>query len=90
VASETVEPYQVLPSYAGIQQLIAEGALEDAGHDEFRIRRKLRLPAGLVSGVWLLPPGVPVPDGKPGRVCLVSEETGHPVAGFDSSRSLCS
>lgn len=85
VASAPVDPYAVLPRYAGMQELIAEGALEDTGHDEFRIRRKLRLPAQLTSGIWLLPAGVPLPDGKPGQMCLVSEETGRAVPGFDAA-----
>jgi hypothetical protein len=87
VSASPVRAYTVLPGYAGLQQLVQEGAVEDIGNNEFRIRRKIRLPAALISGVLLLPKGVPPPDGERGRVCVISEETGKPAFGRDGA--LC-
>jgi hypothetical protein len=84
-----VRAYPVLPGFAGIQQLVEQGALQDLSNDEYRILRKIRLPAELRSGALLLAKGVPVPDGKPGRACLISEETGRLVQGFDGRNLFC-
>ncbi|MGU3588662.1 hypothetical protein [Methylobacterium brachiatum] len=47
------------------------------------ILRRVRLPAGLNgahSVRFVLGRGVPMPEGSPGHSCIVSEETGEPVA----------
>jgi hypothetical protein len=87
VSNSPLRNYTVLPGPAGLQQLVEEGAVDAIGHDEFRIRRKIRLPAGLNAGTFLLPKDIPTPDGIPGSVCVISEETGRPAHGFD--RALC-
>jgi len=42
-----------------------------ASPDRFKVKQKLRLPAG-VAGTFILPSDVPLPEGDLGRVCLVS------------------
>jgi hypothetical protein len=89
VASDKAERYGVLPSQAGLLQLVSAGALTKSNNGEFHIRQKIRFPAGLAgahSARFLLLRGVPVPDGNPGHSCVISEETGQPVAG---SRTPC-
>jgi hypothetical protein len=55
---------------------------------EFRIVRQIRLPAGLRGGAtsFVLAKGVPLPDGDPGGVRIVSEETGLIVMGPELRR----
>ncbi|MCV9940616.1 EF-hand domain-containing protein [Boseaceae bacterium BT-24-1] len=82
VATAKVEPYEVLPSQAGLLQLVNSGALEQRG-GEFHIKQKIRFPAGLYgahSARFLLLRGVPLPDGTAGHSCVISEETGQPIA----------
>jgi len=54
---------------------------------EFRIVRQIRLPAGLRGATsFVLAKGVPMPDGDPGGVRIVSEETGLIVMGPELRR----
>jgi hypothetical protein len=56
--------------------------LKRAGNGEFLIQEKIRYPAGLYGGYsvkFLLPRGVPNPDGDAGHSHVISEETGRPV-----------
>lgn len=90
VASSRVERYQVLPQQSGLLQLMKEGVLQRisvrsfAGNMSFKIVKPMkRFPAGLAgahSVTFLLAKGVPVPAGSPGHSCVISEDTGQPVA----------
>lgn len=87
-ASSKAEAYDVLPNQAGLLQLVNSGALVERG-GEFHIKQKMRFPAGLFgahSVRFLLLRGVPLPDGRAGHSCVISEETGQPAAG---SRNPC-
>jgi hypothetical protein len=82
VASLRAEAYLVLPQQAGLMQLMQLGALERNEDGDFRIQRKIRLPAELNGGHKLiLPAGVPEPDGEAGHACVFIEETGKPMHG---------
>jgi Ca2+-binding EF-hand superfamily protein len=88
VASGEAARYEVLPSQAGLLQLVRSGALSRNRKGDFLIKQKIRFPAGLYgahSVRFLLLSGVPVPDGDPGHSCAVSEETGQPLAGVRTS-----
>ena len=82
VGSAPVRRYQVLPQQAGLLQLLREGAIEREPSGDFKILRKIRLPAEL-SGVQRLrvPRGVPLPDGEAGLACVMIEATGAPLPG---------
>jgi hypothetical protein len=88
IASEAAESYQVLPHGFGLAQLVATGALEHRGSaffdGYFYIGRAIaRFPAGLHgahSVAFVLGRGVPLPNGSPGHSCVMSEETGLPLA----------
>jgi hypothetical protein len=60
-------------------QLLVSGALVRAKGGEYIVKQKTRFPAGLAgahSVTFLLPTGVPYPEGDPGHSCVVIEETG--------------
>lgn len=90
VASPRAERYQVMPQQAGLLQLMKEGVLQRIGGRSFTgsmafkiVKPMKRFPAGLNgahSVTFLLAKGVPVPTGSPGHSCVISEETGQPVA----------
>jgi hypothetical protein len=89
VSSMPAEPYEVLPHGFGLAQLVATGALEPRGGQfffdgYFYIASAIpRFPAGLYgahSVTFVLGSGVPLPAGSPGHSCVISEETGLPVA----------
>lgn len=81
VALKPAVAYEVLPAPVGLLQLEESGAIEwDRASREFQIKRKIRLPSGMVGPFayrFLLRAGVPKPDGKPGDSCIVSELTGE-------------
>ena len=82
VATYPAERYDILPEQAGLLQLVKSGALtQNQAHAEFVITRKIRLPAELGGYTFILPRGVPQPDGNVRRSAIVSEETGQPIAG---------
>lgn len=91
VASSRVERYQVLPQQSGLLQLMKEGVLQRIsvrsymGNMSFKIVKPMkRYPAGLAgahSVTFLLAKGLPTPAGDPGHSCVISEETGQPIAG---------
>jgi hypothetical protein len=89
VASAPVRSYDVLPSYAGLKQLADQGALQETDSGEFRILRKIRMPGDTVFGTFLLAKGVPLPDGDTSQICLVSEETGHPLPDGQGRNPRC-
>jgi len=77
VASAPVARYEILPGLAGLMQLQNSGALTRNKRGEFIIRRQIRFPAGLSAEVtFLLPRGVPAPQGNPEGATVISEETG--------------
>lgn len=80
VASAAVTAYEVLPSQAGLVQLLSAGALAQNNSGEYIVRQKIRFPGGLWganSATFLVMKGVPYPDGNPGDSCVVVEETGE-------------
>jgi hypothetical protein len=88
VSAAPAEPYEVLPKGFGLAQLVATGALEYRGGDfffgQFYIASAIpRFPAGLYGAhavTFVLGSGVPLPAGSPGHSCVISEDTGLPVA----------
>jgi hypothetical protein len=97
ISAHQVKRYSVLPGRAGIAELVDAGALTIAGvsrgiringtdmkpftsPDKFRINEKIRLPAGAV-GTFILPRGIPVPDGDVSQACVLSEADMKPVNG---------
>jgi hypothetical protein len=77
--SDSAEPYDVLPSWAGIMQLVDSGALRHIGRDTYAIEEPIvRLPAGLGHRPrFVLRRGVPLPEGVSDRNAVTSEETGE-------------
>jgi hypothetical protein len=76
VSNRPAARYEVLPRQAGLLQLMEAGSLLATERGDFEIRGKLRLP--VESGAnFLLRRGVPKPDGKLKRYCLMDEETGE-------------
>ena len=85
VAASSVEPYVVLPSQAGISQLIGSGALQWVPPTQlYRIVKPIpRLPPGMGGGHsvnFILEPGIPTPPGDPVHSCLMDAQ-GTPLAG---------
>jgi hypothetical protein len=80
IANVPVERYDTLPGSAGLQQLVASGALTEIGNDQYHIMRGLRMPAELRGVHFTLMKGVPRPDGKYDGVCVAAEETGQPIS----------
>lgn len=85
ISSQPVETYRVLPGVAGLRQLVEQGALVPLeGHATYRVTRKVTLPIGLYGAKFakfIVPSGVPLPDGDPGHSCVISED-GKVLAGF--------
>ena len=80
VASVPAVSYEVLPSQAGLVQLLSTGALTQNSSGEYIVRRKIRFPAGLAgahSVTFLVLKGTPYPDGDPAHSCVIVEETGE-------------
>jgi len=78
VAGLPVQTYEVFPQEAGLVQLLESGALKQNRAGEYVVQKKTRFPAGLHGGhsvKFLVPRGVPVPDGDPGHSCVIVEET---------------
>ncbi|WP_441242531.1 hypothetical protein [Tardiphaga sp. 768_D3_N2_1] len=79
VGSAPAQKYEVMPQQAGLVQLLSSGALVRAKGGEYIVKQKTRFPSGLAgahSVTFLLPTGVPYPEGDPGHSCVVIEETG--------------
>jgi hypothetical protein len=47
VSTRSVEPYEVMPGAAGLQQLVRNGTLTQLGADEFAVHRAFHFPAGI-------------------------------------------
>ena len=79
VATVPVSAYEVLPSQAGLLQLLETGKLTQNAAGEYIVTRKIRFPAGLYgahSVTFLVMKGAPNPDGDPGHSCVMVEESG--------------
>jgi Ca2+-binding EF-hand superfamily protein len=79
VSSLPAARYDVLPTQAGLLQLILRGSLARNSSGEYLIQEQIRFPAELDGGHsvrFLLLRGAPRPEGSPGHSCLVEEETG--------------
>lgn len=77
VGSVPAIDYRVPPQQAGIEQLLASGALERKSLDVYVVRKAMTFPAGLHganSATFIVPRGVPVPGGDPGHSCVLSED----------------
>ena len=80
VANVPVAAYEVLPSEAGLAQLVTSGALTQNASGEFVVHRKIRFPAGLYgahSVTFVIRRGTPVPDGDQAHSCVIVEQTGE-------------
>lgn len=80
IASMPAEYYRVLPGISGLLQLVRSGALQRTKSGDFIIKKKTYFPGALTGGdaaTFLLPRGVPAPEGDPGQSCVFSEETGE-------------
>lgn len=80
VSSRPAEPYNVLPQQAGLAQLLVSGALKQNRAGEYIVQKPMRFPAGLYgshSVKFLVPRGIPMPEGDPGHSC-VNPEDGPP------------
>ena len=78
VANVPVAAYEVLPSEAGLVQLLATGALTRNSSSEYVVHRKIRLPAGLYGAhSFVVRKGVPYPEGDPAHSCVIVEGTGE-------------
>ncbi len=81
VASGKAEAYDVLPSQAGLIQLVKSGALSVLRDGAISIDKPIpRFPAGLNgahSVKFVLRRGVPMPAGSPGHSMVLLEETGQ-------------
>ena len=77
VASGQIEAYQILPSSAGILQLIALGKVEPIGRGKYRVIAPIeRFPGGMSgahSVTFFLAEGVPLPKGGLGHSTVYSE-----------------
>jgi Ca2+-binding EF-hand superfamily protein len=80
IASAAVAPYEVLPSQAGLVQLLAKGLVTQNRAGEYIVRQKIRFPPGLYgahSVTFLIMKGAPYPEGDIGHSCAIMEETGE-------------
>jgi Ca2+-binding EF-hand superfamily protein len=80
VGSAPAEPYETLPSQAGLVQLLATGALTENRAGEYIVRKKIRFPSGLGGAhavTFLIMKGTPYPEGDPGHSCVIVEESGE-------------
>ncbi|GAB2179419.1 EF-hand domain-containing protein [Dongia sp. agr-C8] len=76
VAEGKVEAYEVLPGQDGLRQLILQGILERTGKGYRVIKPLRRWPAGLTGShavTFILPKGIPMPQGSLGHSILITE-----------------
>nr|ALL53641.1 conserved hypothetical protein [uncultured bacterium fosmid I5J7] len=85
VSLRQAEAYQVLPGYAGLQQLQEEGRIEKTDDRTYQIKKVTRIPAGLgwagsaAKFVFMLPTGFDLPKGDLYSACVIFEATGDKV-----------
>lgn len=87
VSSVPAEPYEVYPQEAGLLQLLDNGTLTQNRSGEYIVQKKTRFPAGLAGGhsvKFVVPRGIPIPEGDPSHSCVVAEE--RTPAGNDNCR----
>jgi Ca2+-binding EF-hand superfamily protein len=80
VGSAPPTTYEVLPSQAGLMQLLSSGALTENRAGEYIVRQKIRFPPGLAGAhavTFLIMKGTPYPDGDPAHSCVIVEDTGE-------------
>ena len=84
ISENKVEDYEVLPSQAGISQLVYQKKLKvvNSGFPgEYKIIKEIpRFPAELTgshSATFILGKGIKMPEGDIGHSCLINEETGE-------------
>lgn len=85
VSTDPAQKYEVLPSIAGLSQLVAEKKIIKKGRDTYTIVKPIRYPASLAgahSVKFILKANVPEPVGDPSHSCVFSEATGK----FNKSR----
>ena len=80
VAEAKVSTSEVLPEWAGIEQLLASGQLEQVEVRTYLIVKPIaHYPAGLYGALsvrFILAPGVPEPAGNVGHSCFLPNEEG--------------
>jgi Ca2+-binding EF-hand superfamily protein len=76
ISQVKAEPYIVLPDLAGLKQLENEKKIERIGkRNEWRARTKFTIPPQLTASTkFIVPKGVPLPDGNLDMMCVFSEE----------------
>jgi hypothetical protein len=84
VSKAPVQAYDILPSQAGISQLVGNGSMVRAG-DAFKLVRPIAHFPGAMFGAHserlIIARGVPVPSGERGHNCIVMEDGSAPPAG---------
>jgi len=82
IAPQPVVAYEVLPSSAGLVDLMKQGAIRQLDDSYLIIEKPIvRYPAGL-AGIGMkimLGKGIPGPAGGSRNLCVISEETGRPL-----------
>lgn len=85
ISNGTVEEYSILPTYAGLLQLVKKGHLTFNSRGFYYVRKPItHFPAGLdrMGRIkFILGKGVPMPKGDIAFSCVRSEETGAPMPG---------
>jgi hypothetical protein len=83
VSERTVEPYDLLPGYFGLAQLVGSGVLERLGRRNFRALQPLsHYPPGLRGSQAVriyISERFPEPEGDLSDACAVWEETREPI-----------
>jgi hypothetical protein len=75
IAGQPVEAYAVLPGRAGLLQLMEQGKIVPGNGQAFIVRDKIRYPGALDGDYrFRIPAGVAMPDGDPGRACVIAED----------------
>lgn len=77
ISENKAEYYETLPRNAGLLQLLAEKKLEHLSENFYLIQDHIRLPlelAGARAATFVLPAGIPIPDGDQAHSCVFSQE----------------
>jgi hypothetical protein len=85
VSEVAVARYAVLPQEAGLMQLSYEGKLERI-KGGWKVLSQTRFPAGLAGAhgtTFIVPKGVPLPEGSPGHSCVFLEDTAKTLGDKD-------
>ncbi|MDA0967568.1 MAG: hypothetical protein O2970_11515 [Proteobacteria bacterium] len=84
ISDSKLEQYDIYPEEIGIIQLIKKGKIKQMSeYKTYKIIKPIKkFPAGLAGGnsvTFIIGKGVPLPEGKAGHSCVISEETGKPL-----------